>query len=477
MQILRSSGRAIWQRLRELHKNDDGSIVVPFALGAIVLMVAVGAGVDMARWLHARSQTLSALDSAVLAGARIYHTSHKDVDAGLDAARKFYNENVKSRLPVIDDTVEFAMRPDGRGITASGNAFIETPFLSFAGYGKLPLLSGVDAIAEFGSGKAEVSVMLDVTGSMAGSKLQSLKNAAEDMIQILLDANAETKVALVPFSEDIRLPTTSALNATRAPNLPTTSTSGGVCWGSFCFGGSTYYRSDCVVERVGNQRYTDAPPANNAYPLAKYTTQSTGSGNNRKGTCAVPENAAVQPLTNNLDLLRSKIRGLGASGGTAGHLGTAWAWYTLSPKWNFLWGPDNQAKQYDTDTRSPNFIRKIAVLMTDGEYNTQYEKMSSEPNGGIVANQNQTTSCPNATNGCSSVQAKELCKRMKQDAGIEIFTVVYGNDRLAIDVMQECASVNPKTGEKYAYVATDGEKLQQAFRDIGIEMTKLYLAK
>lgn len=451
--------------LRRFRDDESGNVAIILGLTIVVLMLSIGAAVDIGRWSHARHQTAGALDAAVLAGARAYHTSNKDANAGIEAAKQFYKQNVTSRLPVVNDTVKFAINPDGKGISASGNAFIKTPFLSVGkmigvGVDQLPLLSLSDAVAEFGSGEAEVSIMLDVTGSMAGTKLQDLKEAALDLVDIVLNANGQTKIAIVPFSEDVRLPTSTARNKARSPNLQTPITRG--------TGGNkkTYKLTDCVVERTGNQKYTDAGPASNAFVMAKYGDNTTN--------CTIPSNAAIQPLTNSKTLLDNKINGLGAAGGTAGHLGTAWAWYTLSPNWNALWASDNQARPYNSDTSSEGYVRKIAVLMTDGEYNTQYQQIQA--NSGITANPQSTTSCPDATNGCSSVQAKALCKAMKEERNIEIFAVVFGTDRLAIDVMKSCAS--PDTEKViYFYNATNGDQLKSAFRDIGIKMTQLYLSK
>ena len=63
------------------------------------------------------------------------------------------------------------------GITASGSAYIKTPFLRFASIDKLPLISTSQtefskseiAIGGKGDGNTiEVALMLDVTGSMDG---------------------------------------------------------------------------------------------------------------------------------------------------------------------------------------------------------------------------------------------------------------------------------------------------------------------
>jgi len=64
--------------------------------------------------------------------------------------------------------------------------------------------------------------------------------------------------------------------------------------------------------------------------MGHYTVKIPGN-TATKGTCTVPTSAEVVPLASTKQTLLDKITGLTASGGTAGHLGTAWAWYMLSP--------------------------------------------------------------------------------------------------------------------------------------------------
>ena len=451
----------------------SGNVAILFALTAVVLALAMGAAIDIGRWLHARDQTVAAIDSAVLAGARALQTDPDDTAGAVAAAQNFYKENVTSRLPVTDDTVTFSMADNGESMTARGTAFIKTPFLQFASIDKLPLIN--TSTAEFSKAQhtigedLEIAVMLDVTGSMAGSKLQFLKEAAKDLVTIVVDAphDVSTKMALVPFSQDVRLPTTSALNKARGNNLPDTKTEN-TWWGPI-----TYYLSDCVVERTGPEKYTDAAPASGQYVMGHYTQDYTqagsgggngwgygggwGAGGKKEGKCAVPEDAAITPLSDDADELNSKIEKLSASGGTAGHLGTAWAWYTLSPNWDSLWPAKSRPAPYGTGS-----LRKIAILMTDGEYNTQYDS------NGVAAPEY------NAANGSSFTQAKALCSAMKQ-AGIEIYTIGFdlsGPSSESYKTLKECASEEDKF-----YVASTGVQLQQAFHDIGLKLSKLYLSR
>jgi Flp pilus assembly protein TadG len=445
-----------------LRADDSGNVAVIFALSAVVLMLAIGGAVDIGRWLHARDQTVAAIDAAVLAGGRALQTKGSDTAGAIAAAQKYYDQNVTSRLPVTNDTVTFTVAGDGMGVTAKGSAYIKTPFLQFANIKQLPLINTAQtdfaksqiAVGGNGGESIEVAMMLDVTGSMAGQKLKDLKDAASDLINIVVWADQSkytSKVAIVPFSEDIRLPS-SALNKARG------SVSKKV------INNVTYYPSDCVVERTGAEKYTDAAPKSGQYVMAHYTAENAGSGNGKKGVCTVPASAEVLPLTNDKDSLVAKVNGLSAAGRTAGHLGTAWAWYTLSPNWSSLWsGSAHRPQAYGTANLS-----KIAILMTDGEYNTQYDS------NGLPVNLDMYPTCSSAANGCSTTQARSLCTAMKAQ-GITVYTVGFdigGTNTTAYQTLSQCATDPTKI-----YNAVDGEQLKQAFRDIALKLSSLYISK
>jgi len=468
MTLVAARGRGV-PRLARFLKNRSGNIAILFALVASTLMVAIGGAIDFGRWLHARDQTVNAIDAALLAGGRSLQTNNMDVAAAIATAQAFYATNVADRVPVMDDTINFAVTDNGKAITASGNAYLRTTFLQLANIGKLALITTATSEfskAELASGgkggeNLEISLMLDVTGSMGGQRLKDLKDAATDLINIVVwedQSKFTSKAALVPFSEDIRLPTTAALNKARGTNLAKskTITTGSGWWKTT----ENYYLSDCVVERTGSQKYTDAAPANNRYVMAHYTSNSTGHGSKQEGVCTIPQGAEVMPLSSDKYALISKIDGLSAFGGTAGQLGTAWAWYTLSPNWASLWSSDARPQAYGTEN-----LRKIAILMTDGEYNTQYDS------DGISASESS------AANGSSTSQARDLCTAMKaKGTDIEIYTVLFDQkNQSVINLMKNCAT--KKDNEEYFYTADNGDQLKQAFRDIAIKLSTLYLSK
>ena len=407
----------------------SGNVAIIYALMAVVLMLAIGAAVDISRWLHARDQTIAAVDAAVLAGGRWLQTNASDTAGAIATAQKFYSQNVASRLPVTGDSIAFAVGSDGMSMTASGTAYIKTPFLQLASISQLPLISTATTqfsqaqLATGGNGgqNIEVAMMLDITGSMAGQKLVDLQSSASDLINIIVwsdQSKFTSKVAIVPFSEDIRLPNTTALGKARSTTLASSKSASG----------TTYYLSDCVVERTGTQKYTDAAPADRAVRYGPLHLD-LHRHHHQEGRVHRPGRGRGDAIEQRQDgASQQSCRAL-RRGQHAGHLGTAWAWYTLSPNWASLW-PTSTPAAYGSAN-----LEKIAILMTDGEYNTQYSS------AGISVNQNSYPTCSSAANGCSTTQARSLCTAMKAK-GIVVYTVGFqlGGNQTAIDTLNQCAT-------------------------------------
>lgn len=437
-------------------RDERGSVAIIFAFTIFVLCAMVGLAVDYARFINARTQTIAATDAAVLAGARALQSNGGDQTAAVQVAETYYQQATKNRINVVpnSDSINFVVADNGTAMTTTGNAQISTPFMHFAfslfsNQGTtLPLLradgsdysKAVLAVGGNGETNIEVAMMLDITGSMLGQKLTDMKSAASDLVNIVVWADQSkytSRVAIVPFTQDVRLPATSFNKAT---------------------GYTKTASSPCVVERiVKNGSYTDDAPKSGQFVMMHKSSSSS-----TKPTCTLASSAEALPLTSDKPTLLNKISGLSAGGGTAGHIGTAWAWYMLSPNWASLWPASSAAAAYGTAK-----LKKIAVLMTDGEYNTQYTS------AGIDDGSWSLTYCPNAANGCSSAQAVALCAAMK-DKGIEIYTVGFqlGGSQIATDTLSSCA-----TDANHFYNSSTGDALKAAFRDIALKISTLYLSQ
>jgi Flp pilus assembly protein TadG len=131
---------SLTQRLARFAAANRGAVSMLFGLVCVVLFLAVGGAVDFGRWLHARTQTAAALDAAVLAAGRALQVDRSDTNAAVETAKRFYLENTRTRLDLLEDTIDFAVVEDGNAVTANGAAYIETHFLKLAGISKIPLL-------------------------------------------------------------------------------------------------------------------------------------------------------------------------------------------------------------------------------------------------------------------------------------------------------------------------------------------------
>lgn len=431
-----------------LRGDRRGSVSVIFGLIGLTLMLFIGAAVDMGRWLHAHSKTKEAVDAAVLAGARTLQVTGGNATEAETTANSFYQSNVDSRPSVIDDSIAFKVGDDGKSVRASGTAYIKTPFLSLVDIDRLPLWkdTGADqseASIALGSadGKIEISMMLDTTGSMAGQKIADLKVAAKGLVDIMLPDNGATgdvRIAVAPFAETVR-PGSNFLTKVRGSKKSSISvkdSSGRL---------QTYKLTECVSERSGAAAYTDAVPSGSFDLVSPVYSKS--------GSCTPA--SSILTLTSDKTQVKSVIDGLSASGGTAGHLGSAWAWYLLSPKWASIWPTSSAPAAY-----GEAHVKKIAILMTDGEYNTQYDS------SGVMT----STSGLASVNGPSDVQARTVCQNMKA-SGITVYTVGFNLvEPNAISTLQQCA-----TEPGMAYLAQNGSQLQNAFRDIAVKLTPLHL--
>jgi Flp pilus assembly protein TadG len=214
--------------------------------------------------------------------------------------------------------------------------------------------------------------------------------------------------------------------------------------------------STCVSERIGSNKYTDVAPST-SFIARNYPSASNG--------CLTQ---TIVPMTSDKTLLTNRINALTASNSTAGQIGTAWGWYMISPEFAYLWPTASQPKAYGTDE-----LIKIAIIMTDGAYNTPYCNSVIAANAGSGSGSNSDHINCNATNGTPFVQAAALCSAMKAK-GIIVYTVGFdlAGEPDALDVLANCA-----TDSAHAFTAANGAALKEAFRAIAIDISNLRLSR
>lgn len=209
-------------KFKSFKKSEDGNIAMLFGLTLPLFLLFAGGAVDFTRYNAVRADLIESLDAAGLAMAQIDAANGPEIRDLSDAertdylkqfGRDFFNENF-SHGDVVDElSVDFVINDVTITPTASGRL-------------KTLILGALDAI-DFGSssftylnidsdteitraatGNTEVALILDTTGSMAGSKMDDLKAAAREFVDVLVRADQSdfySKVAVVPYGGSVRV--------------------------------------------------------------------------------------------------------------------------------------------------------------------------------------------------------------------------------------------------------------------------------
>jgi Flp pilus assembly protein TadG len=195
-------------RLTRFRLEDAGAIAVTYAIGGALLVGLAFAGIDLSRVAVARSQLQDALDSATLAagGAKQDSNASTATTTALlnTVGRKYMAAALGGNTTLKNLSSSFA--PGVKKVVGVASADV-TPIIA-------GLYTGGDihitAHAEVVRGQdqiIELALVLDTTGSMSGSKINTLKIAAADLVTSVFNAaDAGTvKVALVPFAQHVNM--------------------------------------------------------------------------------------------------------------------------------------------------------------------------------------------------------------------------------------------------------------------------------
>ncbi|MFM1815249.1 MAG: hypothetical protein RLZ98_1944 [Pseudomonadota bacterium] len=410
-------------------KDEGGAIAVIFALSLIVVVLITGLAIDTGRAVHANRKIGAALDAAALAAAKGLRVENMN-DAEVTAlAEKYFDTNLRlsgGNFAVVNGITVVIDRAKG-AVEINVDAYVPTYFGALAGVDRFPLPRAAAAI--FDAKDIEVAVQLDVTGSMGGRKIGDLTVATKDLVDILIPdepTGQKVRIAYAPYSAGVNV-------------------------GSYLrsVNGDRPSARNCVYERQSDaNEFTDMLPI--GLDAMKVKEDLTAPPGRSVQNCP---DAEIVPMTDDKSALKSTIDGYRANGTTAGQLGTAWAWYLLSPRWGGIWPSDSRPAEY----RDGKTI-KVAVVMTDGIYNTI---------GGV----NWGDGSPQSIQ--AGDKAIRLCEGMRNE-GIVVYTVGFELRGASepIRVLERCAS-NPGN----FFNASNGEELRSAFRAIAEQIVTLRLSK
>jgi Flp pilus assembly protein TadG len=438
-------------------RDRGGSFAVLFGLAASVLALGVGFSVNISQIYNAKSSLQGVVDAAVTSTARDLTTGViKETDAN-KSVQAFLDANSMAGILQANQIVLDKLTVDRTANTVKADAHVDValyfPLFSIGDMQRV----GASTTALYSDKTVEVSMMLDVTGSMAGQKIKDLKTAASNAVDAFLAgqdlSKPRVRVAIVPYANSVNAGALAASSvfvetkSSQRKQAPANDDPQAVS--------SSTRPDNCATERKGANQYTDAGPdvgmVNRDYLLSGFAQNTS--------TAACPA-AALMPLTADANALKAVIKNFAASGGTAGHIGVQWAWYMLSENWGSVMKASQRPAKMD-----PKKVAKFAILMTDGEFNLSYFDANSVKDVYNDAGKEPTRTA-----------AKTLCGAMR-NKGIEIFTIGFDlNEKNAKATLQDCAS--PDTGSiKHFYQVASGAELNAAFQTIARNIENLALTK
>ncbi len=449
-----------------------GNVAVIFALSLIPLFGVGGAALDYSRVLTMRSKLQHASDAAALAAS---HGARISVAAMKDMANKSFKENLSNVRFAEKVDMEVTKIKNGVRVTAEGR--METSLLGVLGISNLDV--HVASEVGYSNTRLEVALVLDNTGSMAGSKLATLKTSSKLLVDTLIPDSSvkNVKIALVPFSKYVNvglgnrnepgldIPADYAVprppycyntypNSTRKCESRKVSAT---CWNdgvSYPCTKTEYY--NCTGERGDPVEVCKGPSlrqykwygcvGSRNYPLnIKDTTYSTGVPG-LLGTWDWCYPSPITRLTRNRSTIITGLDSMNSRDKTYIPAGLMWGWRLISPSIPFADGAAYSDKQ----------TKKVIILMTDGA-NTKSPSYP-EHNSTDINVANKLTS-----ELCTNIAAKD----------IRIYTIAFQvTDPTIKNLLQTCA-----VNGGYYVSAASNSALKQAFEDIAESLVKLRLTK
>ena len=446
----------LYKKCRLYWVDTAGVNALVFAFVLPALLAAGGLAVDLANAYNVKNRLANALDKTALATAN----SVGDEEELKEIARNFFRANFREDAlgRAADPVITFG----DKTVSVQAQATVDLLFMDVFGKDTMTV-SAISEVTRELSG-IEVVLVLDVTGSMAGTNIAALKSASTDFLDIMFTRIAQPeliKVGIVPYSSTVNV--------------------GPYGLGE---GADGSYYGPSFVSRPYNDDYYNNPqdieynPSDDTawhgcvlaedYPYDTLDNTPDGFGMYRFprictasywGYCyryTTPNlncpRTPIVPLTNNQNELQDAIDDLYAEGSTYGNFGMVWGWRVISPEAPFTEGEEYNSADW----------RKAVIMMTDG-VNTMHNTYSAYGK----------TNRHNIRADDLDDRLADVCENMKEE-DILVYTITFqsGVDENTKDIYRKCATVE----SMYTHAPSDDD-LEEIFKKIANQLSRLHLSK
>lgn len=364
---------ALRSAMQRFSREEDGSLII-FGLFAFVMMLLLaGISLDLMRFEERRTRLQATVDRASLAAADRQQTLPPK-----EVVKDYFRK--AGLKPPADNEIIVTEGAYGefRRVQVNTSEQMPTWFMTLVGVDELSTPAA--SVAEESIGQIEISLILDISGSMGSNqRLVNLKPAAKQFVDQMFDGTEGGKVSIsiVPYSTQVAMSDELAsyfnLSSEHSYSNCIEFTSGDFTRTSLDFGTNP---GDRVYQRNGH-----FDPFYKSRPTTLLNCRNTSS-------------AEILPFGGNRDALKAHIDGLSAAGNTSIDIGMKWGAALLDPSMAGVVDGMIDANKlpvefsdrpYPFDTEGGNGESvKVIVLMTDGQNTTEYrldDNFSGKPGG------------------------------------------------------------------------------------------------
>ncbi|HWE17679.1 MAG TPA: pilus assembly protein TadG-related protein [Hyphomicrobiaceae bacterium] len=514
--------------LFRLGADQRGAVLIKFTVALLPLLTVVGVAVDVGQVFLVKQKLTNAVDAAGIAVGR-----HSELDE--DEVKALAQSFVVAHYPAtaIGDLKGVTVTALEKQVDVTATASVPMTFLTILGYKSVDITASTMVLRQLR--KIELVMVLDNSGSMAGTRMTALQSSANALITALFGSETTSnfvKIGLAPFSSAVNVGAGNAgadwIDSTGLSILHKEDVDLPLGKTLFDLLGSLTNASwgGCVRARLSGYDLTDEPPdageslfvpyiapneptgcyVNGKFVLASKfactgtyldyandylsnanTVGFTPQQNQRNwlayvgktvpagGTLGPNYNcpaSPIQPLTNVKSTITSAISSMVAYGNTVIPEGIAWGWRVLSPGPPFTEG----APYSDPDTL------KFLILLTDGENNVgapgNYHNSSSFSAFGFAASGHLGNTDGSQARAVLDAKTATLCGNVKAQ-GIYLYTIALQvSDSATRKMLEDCATPPADCpGKQCYYNSPTASDLETAFTNIALGINKLRVAQ
>jgi Flp pilus assembly protein TadG len=194
--------------LRRFFRDKRGGVAVIFALAFTPVAFLSLVMIDFSRASTARSNLQETLDASTLIAARSTAITSTAIQSVGDGA---FTSQVATNLGIHVNSDTFVAGANNT-IVGDSTASVQTLVAGLFLGGSIPISAHSEVVRAMN--KLEIAMVLDTTGSMAGSKISNLQTSADDFIDTMSTASAQAvaagvsnpvKISIVPFSNTVKV--------------------------------------------------------------------------------------------------------------------------------------------------------------------------------------------------------------------------------------------------------------------------------